>query len=605
MVERGHEPPGPLPHGVQFYEREDALCAVVVEFLGAGLRAGDAAFVIATATHRESFCRGLTANLIDVEAALTSGQLTLLDARETLATFMDGELPDRERFRTHVGGTIQLAAGAGGRHRPVRVFGEMVDLLWDDGRTRAAIRLEELWTELAPLHSLSILCAYSVGRSSKDDREQLDTIRRLHTHVVASTASRIERRDGLEQAQINEVLLSVAAAFASELDHGKLVQVVTDEATKLTGAEFGAYFENVTNEDGESYFLYTLSGAPREAFSKFPLPRNTAIFAPTFRGDPPVRIEDVLKDSRYGLSAPYRGMPEGHLPVRSYLAVSVRSRTGRVLGGLFFGHSAPGVFQERHERLIEGLAAYAAIALDNATLYREQKEALRARDTFLSIASHELKTPLTPLVLQIQSVQRLAEKSADGTIPAATVLDRLARAEKQVAHLDALVNKLLDVSRLTERRLVLEPERVDLAAIVNDVVERLRPEAESAGCPIEVRAPHPVLGDWDRLRLDQVVSNVLSNALKYGRGKPVVVVAQRQGDSAQLSVRDQGIGISSDDQRRIFRRFERAVSDQHYGGFGLGLWISREVLERMGGTIRVESKPGEGATFVVTLPALP
>jgi GAF domain-containing protein len=164
------------------------------------------------------------------------------------------------------------------------------------------------------------------------------------------------------------VLNRAGSALALETDLNKLVQVVTDAGVELTRAEFGAFFYNVINRSGESYTLYTLSGAPLEAFSKFPMPRNTEIFGPTFSGQGIVRSDDITKDPRYGKNAPRKGMPEGHLPVRSYLAVPVVSRTGEVIGGLFFGHARVGVFTERSERGLTGLAAEAAVAIDNVRL---------------------------------------------------------------------------------------------------------------------------------------------------------------------------------------------------------------------------------------------
>ena len=175
-------------------------------------------------------------------------------------------------------------------------------------------------------------------------------------------------------------LLRVGADIA-ELDADRAVQAVTDAATELTGATFGAFFYNVADENGESYLLYTLSGAPREAFSEFPMPRNTAIFAPTFAGEGVVRSADITKDPRYGENAPHKGQPEGHLPVRSYLAVPVTARSGEVLGGLFFGHPEPGRFTRHHEDIAVGIAGQAAIALDNARLYRSvQSELARRRE---------------------------------------------------------------------------------------------------------------------------------------------------------------------------------------------------------------------------------
>ena len=182
-----------------------------------------------------------------------------------------------------------------------------------------------------------------------------------------------------QETRALEVLNEVGMAVAAELDLERLVQRVTDAGVELSHAEFGAFFYNVLRDDGEAYTLYTLSGAPREAFEKFPMPRNTAIFEPTFRGRPPVRSDDILNDPRYGKSAPYHGMPKGHLSVRSYLAASVVSRSGEVLGGLFFGHARPGVFSARAERIVTALAAQAAVAIDNARLHRANQREIQAR----------------------------------------------------------------------------------------------------------------------------------------------------------------------------------------------------------------------------------
>jgi PAS domain S-box-containing protein len=177
------------------------------------------------------------------------------------------------------------------------------------------------------------------------------------------------------EAQRWEILHRTGVTLAGELDLERVVQTVTDAAVQLTGAQFGAFFYNVENPDGGSFMLYTLSGAPREAFAKFPMPRATALFGPTFRGERIVRIDDVLTHPDYGKSGPYHGMPEGHLPVRSYLAVPVMARDGKVHGGLFFGHGVPGAFTHRDELVVGGIAAQAAIAMDNAHLFREGQRA--------------------------------------------------------------------------------------------------------------------------------------------------------------------------------------------------------------------------------------
>ncbi len=398
-----------------------------------------------------------------------------------------------------------------------------------------------------------------------------------------------------------ETFYRLGIAFASELDQDKLVQLITDEATGLTGAAFGAFFHNRINDKGESYLLYTLSGAPREAFARFPMPRNTRIFAPTFDGTRTVRLDDVTQSPDYGKNPPYRGMPEGHLPVKSYLAVPVKSRSGEVLGGLFFGHPEPGRFQKEHERLVEGLAAQAAVALDNARLYRQAQLAISARDEFLQVAAHELRTPITSLKLHLQSLLRAAN-TPEPALSVEKLRTQLEAADRIAGKLNGLVSELLDISRITAGSLHLALEEVDLSSVVREVASRFEAQAAQARSPFHVSVGPPLVGQWDRLRLEQVVANLLSNAIKYGAGTPVHIETSAAGNRAVLRVRDGGIGIAPEALPRLFGRFERAVSGRHYGGLGLGLYITRQIVEALGGTVNVESTPGKGATFTVGLP---
>ncbi len=233
------------------------------------------------------------------------------------------------------------------------------------------------------------------------------------------------------------------------------------------------------------------------------------------------------------------------------------------------------------------------------------REAVQARDTFLSVAAHELRTPLTSLQLRLQQLRRELEATAREQSPRASVLRNLELGDAQVRRLAALVNELLDVARISQGRLSLSLEPVDFAELVSDVARRFEPQAERAGCRLEVCCGGPVVGVWDRLRLDQVVTNLLSNALKYGSGKPVQLTLQPGGERARLIVRDEGIGIEPTALSRIFEKFERAVSERHYGGLGLGLYVTRQIIEALGGTVSVESTPGQGATFAVELPLEP
>jgi signal transduction histidine kinase len=236
---------------------------------------------------------------------------------------------------------------------------------------------------------------------------------------------------------------------------------------------------------------------------------------------------------------------------------------------------------------------------ERAKSAQQELEALRLREEFLGVASHELKTPLTALLMQVQGVHR----AMAGDPSLARYEPRLARAASSGLRLEKLINGLLDVSRLADGRLRLEPERFDLALLVEEVVDRFREIANPDHTPFVVRTATPVFGSWDRLRIDQVLSNLLDNALKYGGGAPIEVSVTRQDSIALVTVRDGGIGIPKDRQRRIFERFERSEGTRAFGGFGLGLWIVKEIVIASGGTIEVESREGAGACFTLRLPA--
>jgi signal transduction histidine kinase len=233
--------------------------------------------------------------------------------------------------------------------------------------------------------------------------------------------------------------------------------------------------------------------------------------------------------------------------------------------------------------------------------------AVEARNTLISVASHELKTPLTTLQLQLHLITR---KFTRGPIDEASITmlgSRVASIDRQVSRLGRLIDNLLDVSRINAGKMQLEYDDVDLVAMVREVVGRFEEELSLGGPPVTVRAGVPVSGRWDRMRLDQIVTNLVSNALKYGKNSPVDITVEPGNDpsTARLEVRDHGIGIAEGDLARIFERFERLVSGKQAGGFGLGLWIVREIVQAMGGTISVWSKPGEGTTFTVELPRKP
>ncbi|WP_437816366.1 ATP-binding protein [Sorangium sp. So ce1078] len=238
------------------------------------------------------------------------------------------------------------------------------------------------------------------------------------------------------------------------------------------------------------------------------------------------------------------------------------------------------------------------VEAERQRLYEEAQRAVRARDDFVVIASHELRTPVTALLLQAQSMQRALAR--EPTIDSAG--RRLQQIAAHAQRLADLVENLLDVSCLAEGRVELRRESADLAEIARDIAARSAEQLRGARCPLELRADEPAVGRWDRVRLEQVVSNLVSNAAKYGAGQPIEVVVGRSQGTAWIEVRDHGIGIPQEAQARIFERFERAASTKHFSGFGLGLWITRQIVMQLGGQISVQSEPGRGTVFRVELP---
>ncbi|HYF50787.1 MAG TPA: GAF domain-containing sensor histidine kinase, partial [Planctomycetota bacterium] len=313
---------------------------------------------------------------------------------------------------------------------------------------------------------------------------------------------------------------------------------------------------------------------------------------------------------------------------RLYLGVPLLVR-GQSLGILLFGMSSQDrSFGPSDLAVAEDLARRAGTAIENARLFDEAQDAIHSRDEFLSIASHELKTPLTSLQLEVQVLLHLARRGAQ--VPAAAavasgasfaappvveaassgqsgptlgyVMSRLELIERQSKKLGSLINALLDVSRIAAGRFEIKLEELDLSRVVKEVIARFSQQLALSGCTLKFDARGAVIGRWDRMRLEQIVTNLISNACKYGRGKPIEIVVEDLPATARLTVRDHGIGIAPENHQRIFGRFERAASARHFGGLGLGLYIVKQILDATGGNIHVSSTPGDGSTFVVDLP---
>jgi signal transduction histidine kinase/CheY-like chemotaxis protein len=356
------------------------------------------------------------------------------------------------------------------------------------------------------------------------------------------------------------------------------------------------------NENGESYTLYTISGAPREAFSKFPMPRNTEVFEPTFRGTAVVRSADITRDARYGHNAPHHGMPAGHLPVRSYLAVPVKGRSGDAIGGLFFGHSSVGRFTEHHERLAVGVASWASVALENARMFMSVQEASRIKDDFLASLSHELRTPLNAIL----GYARMLRTGIVGPDKRDKAIETI---ERNATSLTQIVEDVLDISRIVSGKIRLNVQPVELPDLVQSAVDGIAPAADAKGLRVETIVDPdaaPVSGDPERLQ--QVLWNLLSNAVKFtNRGGKIQVRLERVNSHLEVAVSDTGIGIAPEFLPHVFERFRQADAGitRERGGLGLGLSIARQLVEMHGGTIDVFSGGlNQGTTFRVKIPLM-
>src|SRR5712692_3280757 len=448
-------------HLVQFYEDEHFLYEAVTLFVAPGLKHGDGVIVIATRPHCAAFEKRLEAQGFDVQSIKAQGQLAMRDAADTLSQFMVRGIPDAEKFISVVGGLIDKM---GEQYSKIRIYGEMVDLLWAEGNLHGTIELEELWNGLAQTHCFTLLCGYGMGNFSQHlHGNAFHKVCRTHSHVIPAEGFVALKDPELQRRMI-----------ASLQQQAKALQ------TEIAGRK---------------------------------------------------EIEQALQ------------------------------------------------------------------------------QALHLRDEFLSIAGHELMTPLTSLKLQIQILQRAIDKGY-GPEVAERVKRAVENSDYQSKRLSKLIDQLLDLTRIRLGRLTLEPVELDLAELTQDVISRLGDEtilgeqSSAARASITIHGKGPLLGCWDQARIEQVITNLVTNAVKYGEGKPIEVrlSLDESRSEARLVVRDYGIGIRPEDQARIFRRFERASSANQYPGLGLGLYIVRQIVDAHGGAIDVQSQPNEGSSFTVALP---
>jgi PAS domain S-box-containing protein len=702
-------------HSVQFYETEAFLAELVADFLAPGAEAGDPTVVIATPEHQQAFSEALRSKGLD-----GAGGVTFLDAREMLSRFMVGDLPDAERFQSSVGSLIAQSCGSG---RKVRAYGEMVDLLWRDGNPDAALRLEELWNDLAAVETFSLLCAYPMGNFYKEsDARFLEDVCRRHTHSApAESYSRL----ATEAARATEIALlqQRTAVLQAELEHRKELELAlreslsarraAEEELRRSERELKDFVENATVGlhwvDASGTILWAnaaeldLLGYERDEYVGRPIAdfhADAAVIADILRRlaanqeirDYEARLvakdgsikrvainSNVLfKDGKFvhtrcftrditeqkrleeeraflldvttilnrsleyetrldelasllvprladwcavdiaradgacdRVSAapadPQQQLPrrlEPAHPIRPLLAASQMivpmSIGDRVLGALtLISFDAARTYSEVDFALATEIGRRAAIAIENARLYQLAQDANRAKDQFLATLSHELRTPLTA-ILGWARMLTLGGLDADTMQTALSTIERSARTQA------AIIDDLLDLSRVVTGKLALQNDLVDLGTVVAAAVETVRLSADAKSIHIDVYSgPGRSVVSGDSTRLQQVVWNLLSNAIKFSEKGQVSVTIGSRDDQATITVKDHGRGISANFLPHVFEPFRQAdgASTRAYGGLGLGLAIVKYLTELHGGTVTVSS-PGEneGASFTVSLP---
>lgn len=533
-----------------------------------------------------------------------------------------GVLRCADVWQASANGTPAFAAAARdltfarGEEFPGRVWASgqplwIADVAREEGLLRApAAEREALHAAIgAPIRAreefVGVVELYSADALLRDER-----LLALVASLGNQIGQFIERKRGderlREEGAALETVTRLSSMSSGTLDVDKLIQELTDAATKLANAQFGTFFYHSREGQGQGYRSYTSAGTSRDTFG-LPALRSTGFPIRLFSSDGPLRIDDLRSGPPpSGVEIPFAGPS-----VASVLAVPVVSRTGRILGGLWLAHPDPGAFTKREERVVAGIAAHAAVAIDNAELYEAERRAReaaetasRAKDEFLAMLGHELRNPIGAIRNSVEALEISQARSGDG---AGEMLCSIIG--RQTETLAQLVDDLLDVTRLISGKIRLRTRLVDLLELTNQTLESLRAAGKASRHFVHCGG-EPVFVDADPVRLEQIITNLIENALKYTPdGGEVEVAVERHGSAgAQLRVRDNGQGIEPDLLPRIFDLFVQGKQslDRPRGGLGIGLTLVRRLAELHGGSVEVESAGvGQGSEFRVRLPAHP
>jgi len=569
---------GASGHCVQFYETDDFLLDSVREYIAAGLDAGDGCIVIASRAHRVGLEARLAASGLDLAAAQARGDYHALDAGDVLAQLLVDGAPQPEPFAAIVGSLITRVAQG---HRHVRLFGEMVALLWMEGNQTAAIRLEEAWNDLCTsVGPFSLLCAYAMhGFAREANGAPLIEICKQHSHVIpdesystlASPNERLRAIALLQQkahsleSETVERELAVERLRISENRYRRLFEASTDGILMVDPATHAIADANPGMTELLGYTHEQLLGRPLWRIGLFP-DREAAL-----------RVLRALRQQRF---------------VR-YDALPVRTRDGQPRYVEFVSTQ----FRANGHDVIQ---CNVRDITDRKRAEDERRQLEERKNAFISMASHELKTPVTSLKGFTQILHRRLQQQADPQ-----TLLFLHRMDAQLKKLTNLISDLLDLSRMQSGSLVVRTMDVDLDELVRETVENVQMAVTTHHLAVRGATRAHVHGDRDRL--GQVLVNLLTNAIKYSpEAETVIVHLSRHDEQAAVAVQDFGIGIAEEDHERVFERFYQVNDGQEntYPGLGIGLFIARTLVEQHGGRLWIESRKGAGSTFRCTLPVV-
>lgn len=407
------------------------------------------------------------------------------------------------------------------------------------------------------------------------------------------TLSEIRQKNQLSKERIS-LLQTITAAFSEALTPNEIFEIIISKGFKALNTEAGVIA--VLSADGTRLEFPRLEGYPGEKIFSYSSDAATPM-ADSIREGRPIFIESLEE-----LLSLYPDSDANRSRMSHATAVLPMSVGTNVLGALAFSYPHARAFSHEDKEFMIAFARQSAQALHRSQLFENSRLAIQTRDEFLSIASHELKTPLTPLKLQLQSLIRQINKSPNEEIHPDKINKIVESSDKQISRLAHLIEDLLDVSRISAGKLTLNKEKLNLAEMVDDVVKHYRAQLKEVLEDIQIQGNSHIDIYADKVRLEQVLINLLTNAGKYAPGKPVIITLSTANNYAHLQVADQGPGISEIDQSRVFDRFERVRERGNIGGLGLGLYISKQIVEAHGGKISVKSKPGSGATFLVEIP---